>query len=1114
VEKVGIIKEKLAAFRRKYYLNRVIRGGVIFLLLFSTLFALFTLSEGLLWLSTTWRTVLFATLTGASALALGAGVIYPGLKYLNVGPTISDHEAARLIGRHFKEVDDRLLNLLELSAGAGENASADLLAAAIDERIEAMRPVPFTAAVSFQPNRKLARYLAIPALLLLLMFLFYPDVVTKGSYRLVNFNRHFQPPPPFTVSIPDHKDALVEGQSHTIRILLSGDRLPAELYMYTQSDGGGYLKHSLVKKNNAEYEYTFKTVRKSFRYYVGNDLHGTGEYAVEVYGRPAIGNFTVTITPPAYTGLPAETLAPNAGDFTAPYGSTAVWNFAFKGNVQSAVFKSGSPIPIPVRGANAVFSKIITENTDYLVALKSDKGVENADTVRYSIKVVADKYPSAQIQSPAYDAKLPVSGVIGLVTDLSDDYGFTKAELVWKFTKSQNPSRILGQETVLPLDGIKPGNYLTLENKIDFIRLGAESGDEIEYYVRVWDNDYLTGPKSAVSAAQKINYESLESLYENVQETNENIEQSMEANLKNADELAKKFDEVQKKLLEKKNLSYEDRKEIEKMIEEQKKMMKQMEQSAQDLREQIETAKENNLFTEETIEKLAQLEKLMQELSTPEMRRFMEELQNKIQQLDSRDIKQQLEQLEKNADKFKEDLERTLELFKQMKVDMKVQELLQKVENLEQRQDLLKDRTENANKEELAELKKKQDELSKEMDAVKKDLQELKDLKNETQTPDIDKMDGLQQDADDAQQQMNQAGENMKQNNKKQAQQNQKNAKDKLRKMKQELNDMQAANEMQQMAENLDDLRALLENLVKLSFDQEDLRDRMTVANVKDAAMNKAIQQQAKLRDDMQMIGDSLRALAQRSFEIQSFVMDELRNIEQSFERANEQLNEKKISFATREQTQIMTGLNNLANMLVDAMEQMQQQMKQMQQQQGQGQACKMPKQGQSMQQLSKMQQQLNQQMMQMLQSGKIDQGKLEQMAAQQEAIRKKLQEAFEKMKQEGEKGLGSGDKIADDMKLTEEQLKNKELTQEMMMRQQQILNRMLDFDKAMREREYENKRRSNTGKDVVRNSPAELSAEEMQRKIRKESYNKARYRYTPAYQNLIDQYYKLLDEK
>ncbi|MCS7086048.1 MAG: hypothetical protein NZ534_08240, partial [Bacteroidia bacterium] len=761
--------------------------------------------------------------------------------------------------------------------------------------------------------------------------------------------------------------------------------------------------------------------------------------------------------------------------------------------VRSATFKARGETPIPLDGTNAKFSLVVTENTDYLVALKSDKGVENLDTVRYSIKVVMDKYPSVQIRSPAYDAKLPVSGVIGLVTDLSDDYGFTKAEMVWKFVKSQNPSRKLGAENIVPLSGLKPGNYLTLENKIDFINLGAEAGDEIEYFVRVWDNDFVTGPKSSASAPQKINYESLESLYDNVEQANENTRQSMESNLKNAEDLAKKFDDFRKKLLEKKNLSYEDRKEIEKMIEEQKKMMKEMEQNAENLREQIETAKENNLFTEETVEKLMQLEKLIQELSTPEMRRFMEELQNKMQQLDSRDIKQQLEQLEKNAEKFKEDLERSLELFKQMKVDMKVQELLQKIENLEQRQDLLNDRTQNANKDELAELQKKQEDLAKEMEEIKKGLQELKDLKADTQTPDADKMESLRQDADDAQNQMNQAGENIRQNEKKQAQQNQKNAKNKLRKMKQELNDMQAASEMQQMAENLDDLRALLENLVKLSFDQEDLRDKMSGgAGVKDAAMVKAIQQQSKLRDDMQMVGDSLRALAQRSFEIQSFVMDELRGIEQSFERVNEQLNEKKFSFATREQTQIMTGLNNLANMLVDAMEQMQQQMKQMQQQQGQGQACKMPKQGHSMQQLSKMQQQLNRQLMQMMQSGMIDQEKLEQMAAQQEAIRKKLQETFEKMKKEGEKGLGSGDKIIDDMKLTEDQLKNKQLTQEMMIRQQQILDRMLDFDKAMREREYENKRRSNTGKDILRDSPPELSQEEMQKKIRKESYSKA----------------------
>jgi hypothetical protein len=203
------IKAKLQAYRRRFYLNQMLRGGLLLVLLLASLFLLFTLSEGLLWLSVTWRSVLFYSLVLSGLGVTGYFVAYPLLKYLNVAPALSDAEAARLIGKHFPEVDDKLLNMLELSASSEQDNA--LIAATLEQRSQELRPIPFYTAVSFRPNWRLARYAVIPLLLLLFLFAINPEFVSQGASRLVNYNKHYTPPPPYRVMIEGHKAQLIDG---------------------------------------------------------------------------------------------------------------------------------------------------------------------------------------------------------------------------------------------------------------------------------------------------------------------------------------------------------------------------------------------------------------------------------------------------------------------------------------------------------------------------------------------------------------------------------------------------------------------------------------------------------------------------------------------------------------------------------------------------------------------------------------------------------------------------------------------------------------------------------------------------------------------------------------
>ena len=71
---------------------------------------------------------------------------------------------------------------------------------------------------------------------------------------------------------------------------------------------------------------------------------------------------------------------------------------------------------------------------------------------------------------------------------------------------------------------------------------------------------------------------------------------------------------------------------------------------------------------------------------------------------------------------------------------------------------------------------------------------------------------------------------------------------------------------MQQESIELDiaALRALLENLISLSFDQEQLMADFSKLTPKDGKYVKLGQKQRKLKDDMRMIEDSINALAKR----------------------------------------------------------------------------------------------------------------------------------------------------------------------------------------------------------------------------------------------------------
>src|SRR6478735_368120 len=113
-ENFNALLVKLDEFTRKYYKNQLLRGSLIFLsvILIAFLACLFT--DFFAHLSSNGRTFLFFSFLGLSLFSLATLVIIPLSKLYKLGKIISYDQAAAIIGSHFPQVNDKIINTLQL----------------------------------------------------------------------------------------------------------------------------------------------------------------------------------------------------------------------------------------------------------------------------------------------------------------------------------------------------------------------------------------------------------------------------------------------------------------------------------------------------------------------------------------------------------------------------------------------------------------------------------------------------------------------------------------------------------------------------------------------------------------------------------------------------------------------------------------------------------------------------------------------------------------------------------------------------------------------------------------------------------------------------------------
>ena len=228
---------KLEAFIRKFYTNELIRGSIFFIGL-GLLYLLLTLFvEYFLWLKPIGRSILFWTFILVEFYLLFRFILFPIFKLFKLQKGIDYNQASVIIGNHFKEVNDKLTNFLQLSNENNDDVKSELLIASIDQIASLLQPVPFSNAINFKANKKYFPLALIPILLIAIFYLSgNSSVISQSLNRVVHFNSVFLPPAPFKFVLMNSSLQTEQGKDFLIRMKSEGSIVPENAVIFIDDE--------------------------------------------------------------------------------------------------------------------------------------------------------------------------------------------------------------------------------------------------------------------------------------------------------------------------------------------------------------------------------------------------------------------------------------------------------------------------------------------------------------------------------------------------------------------------------------------------------------------------------------------------------------------------------------------------------------------------------------------------------------------------------------------------------------------------------------------------------------------------------------------------------------
>ena len=699
------ITQKLHQFSLKFYTNELIRGSILFLS-FGIIYLFFILFiEYFLWLKPLSRSILFWIFIFVELLLLTKFILFPVFKIVGLQKGISFEESSKIIGRHFPEVGDKLLNILQLKQ---QSSQSDLLLASINQKSASLQPIPFVKAIDYSKNKKYLKYGLIPIFIWFLSSISGTNgALTKSLERVVNYKTTYLPPTPFSFLLISNKLQVVQGNDVTVAFKIVGSLLPDEVKIVFNNQ-----QYFMQQTGSDTFTYTFSAVQENINFQVEANGVESNRYQIEVINAPIINNILLDIIYPVYLGKRNETIQ-NAGNFVVPEGTSIVWKvttsnaekISFIENDQRGNFSK-------VTSDKFQFSKKILKPFYYQIS-SSNKNLSDFENLQFSVNVIPDEYPTISVVSNIDSIS---RGTAQFAGQISDDHGFKKLQLVYCDESNSQDKKTV--DIPIGFDNIQTFFYQFPKG------ISLTVGKNYELFFQIFDNDGVNGSKKSTSRVFQYRQKSSDEIEEELLKEQKNTIQNLENAVQTQKKEQKQIESLQQDLQQKKNSNWTDQKKIENFIKRQEQYKEMMQRQTNKLQENLDEKKEQNQSLQD---KKEALKERIQELKNSEKQhKLLDEIQKMAEKLNKEDLVEKAKELAQQNKQQQRSLEKTLELVKRFYVEQKTMQIASKVDELSKKQEAIAKDSTNVNSKQK-EINKEFQDIEKELDEVKKDNEKLKD---------------------------------------------------------------------------------------------------------------------------------------------------------------------------------------------------------------------------------------------------------------------------------------------------------------------------------------------------------------------------------------------------
>jgi hypothetical protein len=777
-----------------------------------------------------------------------------------------------------------------------------------------------------------------------------------------------------------------------------------------------------------------------------------------------LGAFTATAHYPAYLGLDDEALPTSGDTLVLPEGTRLELEGRATTPLVSADLAGPAGRTVLVVSGNG-FRGDLTPRVSGLWRLgvtAANGGALEGDLPTLPIRIIADSAPAVEIPVPGADTIAAVSMSIALVIGIHDDHGIRSATLE---TRRGNNGAMVRTPLSLPPN---VGDRALVTTAINLTALGLNAGDTLRYSAAADDNapvrhvgrsrEFLvrvpTEAEQRVArmrqtAATAAGFDSLSKQAARVQRTEEDLARERQRTDPKAG-VARSPVEGQKD-----PLASEAARKAEAAAQAQQKVLDDAAKLQRSVEELRQAAERQGVADSALARELDEINKLLEQALTPELRDKLAALQQSLKELDADKTRDALQDLAKQQAQLKQAMDQARELFKKAALETDLANMAKDANQLAAEQHELTEKISHPDSNGRA--AKSERDLAKRADSLGTGLEHAAQ-----QVPSPQASAGLQQAAKqsrDAADKMRQAAQASQAGKPDEAQSQAKQAEDELNPLSKKIDDDRQKMQTEMRAEVKAALERALEETARLAARQ--------------LAVTQAFQQGALLpqtRIDQGLVEEGTAKIMQQVAAVAA--MNALVSPHASVALAEARMQMRAAIDAVASSNPSARDAYEKSGDAIDALAVaaftlMQSKDKVDGSQSGSG----VPEAMEEMKQMAGKQGQLAQQGAGMMQPGQMNAQQVMQMAMQQRALAQRL----ERMRAGGQlPGAGQMAREAKDLSKT---LEGGRLNQDVVDRQQRLFKRMLDAGRTLQGQEDDDKkeRQSTTAVDGATSIPPSL---------------------------------------